>query len=744
MKKTLLLFVLLLACGFCYNSLAQVTIPYSNGFENGDPTNFAVANGGVHVQDDAASANTGDCYINLATNYSQVEIQNLPFQAGVTYTISLYIKASVAGAELNFMRDSDFDWPLPSIENLTTDYEKYEVEYSKTTIPDGGAKMTFVIFSYTGPIFIDDINITEKTSTTIPAGVSEIDVNPAALGDLKALVSYNNPSEDVGGQPLATLSGVKVEYTKDYNFLNDVEEYTINYDNITDMIGQPVIDEEVPIIEAGKYYFRFTPFNDDGFSTIVMEVGPSRWIGVDPQVGTPTNLTIQMNSDNTLTLDWDAVTTGNNGGYMDGEISYRINMDNGAGTESFYTGQATYTTDELPFNLYKFEVAAILDGEDDRDSYIKSYTTSISSLEDNMHLVANSELTSRVLDEYPLFLNGYQHSSGISQFIFTPEEVGESYIDKLYFFFEGDIETEVTHRIKIYMGYKDETVFSGYQDWTIPDEEMQLVFNDDITFHPDGRLITLPINGFYYDASRPLLLHITKPRESASSYLIRLFGHLSNDRSLYYNTGSFDYDTGWQTPTSAARVGVLVPAMVTNLYTTVSTISGVVTDRVSGDPVPGAVVTITPKEEGVGMNLNTTVFGSEDGEYSFGYLPENTFNIKVEASGYSEEVKELISNANGIYELDFSLLPDSYSAIQNVMDNSKVIMYPNPSVDGRFNLQLNIDSRMYVFTANGLLISSGNLSAGVNNIDLSRYGRGIYFIRLISATGAKTLKAIVK
>lgn len=70
-------------------------------------------------------------------------------------------------------------------------------------------------------------------------------------------------------------------------------------------------------------------------------------------------------------------------------------------------------------------------------------------------------------------------------------------------------------------------------------------------------------------------------------------------------------------------------------------------------------------------------------------------------------------------------------------------LYPNPSANGVFNLNVKAACGMEVFSVSGqLLMQKALATAGAYTVDLSRFAPGVYYIRLSNAQGAATLKAI--
>lgn len=71
-------------------------------------------------------------------------------------------------------------------------------------------------------------------------------------------------------------------------------------------------------------------------------------------------------------------------------------------------------------------------------------------------------------------------------------------------------------------------------------------------------------------------------------------------------------------------------------------------------------------------------------------------------------------------------------------------LYPNPSADGRFNLQLSEACRVQVLSVTGQLLQDQEMAAGVQALDLSKYAPAYYVVRLSNEKGSAVLKAVVR
>ncbi len=65
-------------------------------------------------------------------------------------------------------------------------------------------------------------------------------------------------------------------------------------------------------------------------------------------------------------------------------------------------------------------------------------------------------------------------------------------------------------------------------------------------------------------------------------------------------------------------------------------------------------------------------------------------------------------------------------SLNDKLSNNELIIYPNPSASGQFNIQTNEKINWEIYSLDGKLIISGTK----NNIDLSKCNKGIYFLKL--------------
>lgn len=159
---------------------------------------------------------------------------------------------------------------------------------------------------------IHDVLITDEgAAANWPSYITNLSIEPAAVGANQAIVSWTNPSVEADGGVLTDLDSIVV----------------LRNDEWAQTIYNPVIggDEQhdIDVPEAGLYVFTVTAYNSEGASVSIYNE-PSVWIGLDtPGPSAMVTLTV---TDNTVTdLSWTAPTVGAHGAYFDGVVDfYRI------------------------------------------------------------------------------------------------------------------------------------------------------------------------------------------------------------------------------------------------------------------------------------------------------------------------------------------------------------------------------------------------------------------------------------
>lgn len=131
-------------------------------------------------------------------------------------------------------------------------------------------------------------------------------------------------------------------------------------------------------------------------------------------------------------------------------------------------------------------------------------------------------------------------------------------------------------------------------------------------------------------------------------------------------------------------------------------------------------------------------------EYTSPATPDSITVLFVSSAGYDFED---LFNCKG--QIGSTLWVDDVAFVYEGTANENPQLatsglYPNPSADGLFNLEVKVACRMEVFSVSGQLLQQGNLGAGNHTLDISRHRPGIYYVRLTNAEGSAVLKAIVR
>ena len=171
-------------------------------------------------------------------------------------------------------------------------------------------------------LVLDDISVTGN-SQKAPDAITDINVVPSTDGTNFATVNFTTPSKAIDGTALSSDLEVSI--------LRDGEEI-----------------QEMAALKPGTTYYYKDSYAKTGFNTYQVvaknDAGTGReskevkvYVGLDTP-NEPANINYAV-ADNAITLTWDPVTTGSNGGYVDPkDITYNV-----------YELEETSTGVNLPF-----------------------------------------------------------------------------------------------------------------------------------------------------------------------------------------------------------------------------------------------------------------------------------------------------------------------------------------------------------------------------------------------------------
>lgn len=133
--------------------------------------------------------------------------------------------------------------------------------------------------------------------------------------------------------------------------------------------------------------------------------------------------------------------------------------------------------------------------------------------------------------------------------------------------------------------------------------------------------------------------------------------------------------------------------------------------------------------------------------YNFDETPDSITVLFVSSAGYRFdslfECKGQVGSTLWVDDVEFV-----YEGGEPSTNNENAVLaasklYPNPSFNGIFNLNVQEACRMEVVSVSGQLVMQQNLTAaGAYTVDLSRFAPGFYYIRLSNQDGAAILKAV--
>jgi len=214
--------------------------------------------------------------------------------------------------------------------------------------------------------------------------------------------------------------------------------------------------------------------------------------------------------------------------------------------------------------------------------------------------------------------------------------------------------------------------------------------------------------------------------------------------------GSFLWNTGETTPS------ITVSPTVTTTYTVVATLNGSCSSEdsviVIVDGTSEQVVAYAGEDVEICKDAPSVILTASGGDNYIWNTGETTESITVnpnETTVYTVTV----SNSSSIDTDEVTIIVDEgCSGLGNRNSSTQeLIAYPNPT-DGLLNLEINGYSsalNISLFSLNGSLVYSEDINDYSpdkilkRQIDLSRFGKGVYFVRLTNNNTNKTKKILV-
>ena len=160
-------------------------------------------------------------------------------------------------------------------------------------------------------LYVTNFSVTAESLSSAPDSVTNIQIMPAELGELKATLRFNAPSVDTGNNKLDKLTKVEI-YRNGENLLTTFEN--------------PAAGELLEYVDNtptnGMNHYLFVGYNDKGRG---VEATDSAYIGIDRPIN-PDNVVLMDNGQDGITLTWEAPgNEGANGHYVNPvDLTYTI------------------------------------------------------------------------------------------------------------------------------------------------------------------------------------------------------------------------------------------------------------------------------------------------------------------------------------------------------------------------------------------------------------------------------------
>lgn len=185
--------------------------------------------------------------------------------------------------------------------------------YSGVVAPPADGIYYFALRSKTGNngfmSYADNIRVSDKGSSAVPAAVSDFKAEAAANGELAIKLTMTAPSTTIGGAPLNAISHIDI-------IRGEGNEPIKTFDNPKPGKALEWTDTSV---KTGSYTYRVIVYSASGAGE---PVSATTFAGIDVP-GAPTDINAD-GTDGNRKITWTAPARGANGGNLEGLLSYRL------------------------------------------------------------------------------------------------------------------------------------------------------------------------------------------------------------------------------------------------------------------------------------------------------------------------------------------------------------------------------------------------------------------------------------
>lgn len=519
-------------------------------------------------------------------------------------------------------------------------------------IPAGAKHLAVNCISQAVMLLIDDLEFSPVVGATTPGSITGFSSETQISTDFQAVFNWTNPTLDHGGNPLGSMTGVKV-------FRGT---HPMNLTQIADLpstTGQAMTYTDV-LPGEGSYIHRFLPYNNAGNGTAYNT--PLTFFGYETIPGAPANINFTQNASLQTVISWDAVDYGANGGVLQNPVTgYKIQRTLGSNTVTLadmHSG-TTFTETDIPnLNLYTYTIIA---QTSPTELGIPATVSAYSGMNaDQVSVTSGNNPSEQVFE-----LN---NNSMISQSIYTPAEIGETgLITSLSYF--GNLGATSTAHYKIYMSTTDRETFGTTLNNAVWEYfgNQKLVFDGPIEFPAGRNAITIELNQpFYYDDTNGenVIISIVKPLvNSLPTINPRDFYNTPVDgmRTYYANGYSVDLSIVTTQPAAWSTEEVpTIPSIVAEKSSNYGSLSGTVTLASNGDPLEGVTVSVTPADANA-YQSETDITGAT-GTYEIPALLAGNYLVTFSKDAYNT------------VEVEFNIAAGEELVIDAVLENAIPIL----------------------------------------------------------------------
>lgn len=665
---------------FATNSvlLFNVTLPYSNGFEDADQTltDATILAIDPQGQGGVERVNTdhyeGSYSYRISGSYMdddnrQMVLQGIPVEKGGVYTVSFYGKTDVDEDGILFAFDGAAFRTYSSV--YGDEWSPTELTYTATATGQMSLNLQGYGMGEGTQFFIDNLQVVQTSSPAVPAAMAINNVTAVPDGSLKATVNITLPNKTMGDETLSNIDSIVIFASTATTFSANLSKTVVK----TGLTPGATQDFEITVSKAGQYYVRAMIYNEKGgcpyWSNYTNAAGTSYqktpWIGSD--LPSSVKVTATPQTDGTVALAWEEPKAAHEG-YI-GTVSYTLKSADG--TQLYQGSDRTFTTAalELGMHAFTFELANEIE--------TKSFNVNtLAGIKQGM--IYSNVSTAGTYEGRVLNVSATADNSAFSQMLY-PASGNAMYIDTLLLFTTAPATGEAKQYTKIYMGTTELTAFGGTQTSPARDfvekDQLTEVFADTLRFKAGENTLRLPLKGFYYDGTKTLVIGVVKPMQERTTFAAAAYVAVSENNMLKYRAAStsvdFDtvssYNNGYTgTPNGYSVSMAAMPGQ------DLKTMEVTVTEDGTATVMADAIVEIT-NEAGytAGKNLKVRLTTGADGKVSFSYMPQGRFVVKVQKAGYiaATESVEVTSATASPIAVEVSLLKAKEVNISGVVED---------------------------------------------------------------------------